>query len=181
MKKSIIDNKFMLKTLVIYGVIVNIMWFFSSVYLEKVFFKRTYIYTSIIYLAILSLIITRFYSNKSFNILFFVKTFFKLISALATSIILYFLSWNFANSFITYGILLLSYWFFMEIILSESPFKKLNLRFLTHQLIVFTATLTSHYFLLSNSSYYYYGVPFLYSVWILIMSIYLFLTKKTEW
>ena len=172
MKTLTNNDRFSWYVLLFYGVIINMIWFFSAVYLEKVFFERDYIWTSLVYLILMSLMITKFYDN-SFMTRFFIKSLLYLIFALATTIVLYFLSWNLSSSLLTYCVVSISYLSFMAIILSKIPFIKLNITFFIHQLVVFSVTLFSCYFLLSSSQYYDYGVPFLFSFWLLCISIYM--------
>jgi hypothetical protein len=175
MKRIFFEDNFSLRVLLIYGMLINLMCFFSLLVLENSFLNRTYVCTLFVYLTLMSFIISRLY-DKSIKI--FIKSFIFMIFAVVIIIIVYFLSWNLRSTFLSYFVLAITYLFFISIILKELPFIKLNVFFFIIQLIIFSVTIFLTFFLLGSSRGHDYGLQFLFSVWILFISTYLFLSKN---
>lgn len=176
MKKLIINYRFSLFILLFYGFLINVLWFFISIYLEKMFFDRNLISTSLGYLILMSLIVT-ISDDSSFSVMSFIKCFIIMIFAIIILIISYFLSWNLGSIVLSNCIVSIIYLFFISNILSKLSFVEINIKFLMWQLLIFLTTFLTSNSLLDGIQTYDYGVQFSFSIWLLYMSIYLFLVK----
>jgi hypothetical protein len=176
MKKLIINYRFSLFVLLFYGILINVLWFFISIYLEKMFFDRNLISTSLGYLILMSLIVT-ISDDSFFSVMSFIKCFIIMIFAIIILIISYFLSWNLGSIVLSNCIVSIIYLFLISNILSKLSFVEINIKFLIWQLLIFLTTFLTSNSLLDGIQTYDYGLQFSFSIWLLYMSIYLFLVK----
>lgn len=159
--------------LLIYGLILNIGWFFSSIKLQKIYFNRNFIITIFIYLVLISYIISKFY-RKDFVWTFYIKSLCYMSFCLIILVISYiFLLAIGFNDLLSYAILILIYSFLMSIILSRINFIKINYFFYIWQALISLINIFCFIYLLDGIQTYFYGLQFLFSTWIFFMTLYL--------
>lgn len=160
------------------GLFLNIIWFYSSTYLEKGLLNRTFVVTLLGYMGLFSFIYSVLYSGF-FTFSVFLKTILYMIFVCFGLVFLYFLLLYFAlNYILLYGILIILYVIFMAFILPNLNFIKLNFTFIIYQIIIGIATILLRVYLLNSIQSYDYGVQFFLSIWLLFVSIYLFINYK---
>lgn len=174
MKKLNIENKYDLRFLLIYGILINLICFMSLSNLENLFLNRTFICTPLVYFMLMSLIITKLHDS---SLKIFFRSLIYMIFATLALTVAYFLSWKLNSEFWSYSLVAIIYLFFISLILISLPFIKLNVMFFIRQFIIFSISTLLIFILLTNSQGYYYGLQLLLSVWVLLLSIDLVLVK----
>jgi hypothetical protein len=166
------SDKSSLSIIAVFGVILNLSWFFGSQYLEKMFFNKSYVWTTFIYLILFCIIITKLCYPK-FKFFFLVKSLLFMVFGVLVALAVYFMSWNFGNEIITYCGISLTYLLFISIIFSKLPLIKIDFVFLSSQLALFITTIFVHNIILDLFKVVNYDIQILFSVWLIGISIYL--------
>lgn len=174
-KKTIFTDKPSLYTLLIYGVIVNIICSSVVPVFENKFLNRTFVATLFVYSSLMSLIITRLH-DKSFKRFF--TTLFQIILVFLSIVIVYFLCFMIPSLLVASLVMVLTYLLSITLVLKKLPFIKLNRIYFISQALVFIITISSIYVINNSSLDHYYGLQLLLSFWVLLMSVHLVLAKN---
>ena len=156
----------------LWGLVLNITWFLSSVYLEKNILNRTFIFTLLVYLALFSFVFAITYS-KVFEVKKLFLTYFYVIIGSVALVLTYFIliALGFIN-ILGYIILLAIYLCLITFIFSRLTKTIININFLVWHLLIALSAVLLHKYLLGSTERYDYGTQFLLSICVLGMSIF---------